>query len=381
MTWNWTPLCQLAFDGLKRRFLEAPVLKLPEPHLPFEIECDASKVATGAVLRQKDTEGRWHPCAYLSQSFSETERNYQIYDRELLAIIRALRSWRHYLDGAAHPIVIKSDHRNLTYWKEARDLNRRQARWALELSLFDIQLVHVPGKSLIVADALSRRPDHDPGENDNKQITLLPTSWFVRMTSLPLEERLRLHMKNDKFARDTGQALQAQQEGFRTQDWQQYERLLLYQGRTYVPDDQDLRREITRMYHEPPSQGHPGIHGTYLAVSRDYWWPQMRRWITSYVKGCPECQAKKVNTHPVKPGLYPIPPTTTRPFGTITVDHLVDLPESNGFTSIQVVVDHDVTKAIVLTPCNKELTALETANLLHRDVFKRFGLPERIISD
>ncbi|CDO76040.1 hypothetical protein BN946_scf184891.g3 [Trametes cinnabarina] len=122
--WEWTKECNDAFTTLKQQFMEAPILVTPDPTKPFQVECDASKVATGAVLRQKGEDGLWHPCAYLSKLFTEAERNYQIYDWELLAIIRALEAWRHYLDGALHPVEILSDHKNLTYFRSAQKLNR-----------------------------------------------------------------------------------------------------------------------------------------------------------------------------------------------------------------------------------------------------------------
>ena len=113
---EWTPPWQLAFDTLKARFLEAPILQMPDPLKPFMVESDASKFASGAVLWQQDTNGDWHPCSYLSQSFNTMERNYEIYDRELLAIIWALTEWRHYLLGSPHPVTVLSDHKNLTYF-------------------------------------------------------------------------------------------------------------------------------------------------------------------------------------------------------------------------------------------------------------------------
>lgn len=121
---EWTPACQTAFDNLKQRFQSAPILKMPEPNKQFLIECDASKVATGAVLRQKGDDGLWHPCAYLSKSFTAAERNYEIYDRELLAICRALEAWRHYLQGHSEPVIVWTDHQNLLYFREARKLTR-----------------------------------------------------------------------------------------------------------------------------------------------------------------------------------------------------------------------------------------------------------------
>ena len=92
-TFEWSQECQETFELLKRKFQESPVLLMPDMTKPFVVESDASKYASGAVLRQQDSNGDWHPCTYLSISFSPTEQNYNIYDRELLAIIRALTDW------------------------------------------------------------------------------------------------------------------------------------------------------------------------------------------------------------------------------------------------------------------------------------------------
>ena len=113
---NWTTKCQRAFEELKRHFTEELVLMMPDQTKPFQIECDASKYASGAVLTQVNGNGNRHPCAFISKTFSETERNYEIYDRELLAIIRALEEWQHYIQGSPHTTLILSDHKNLTYY-------------------------------------------------------------------------------------------------------------------------------------------------------------------------------------------------------------------------------------------------------------------------
>ena len=85
--WRWSPSCQKAFDQLKEEFSKQPVLSLPNLNKPFAIATDTSKDTSGGILLQADSNGEWHPCSYLSQSFSPTERNYDIYDRELLAVI------------------------------------------------------------------------------------------------------------------------------------------------------------------------------------------------------------------------------------------------------------------------------------------------------
>uniref|UniRef100_A0A0W0FI80 RNA-directed DNA polymerase n=1 Tax=Moniliophthora roreri TaxID=221103 RepID=A0A0W0FI80_MONRR len=320
---EWTSQCQIAFDLLKAKFLLEPILVMPDVDKPFVIEADASKWATGAVLRQKGVDGEWHPCGYLSKSFSPAERNYEIYDRELLAIYRALMEWRHYLMGGKFKVVILSDHKNLTYFRTAQKLNRRQARWSLFLSEFDLGLVHVPGKSISQADALSRRSNEaDEIDNDNED------------------------------------------------------------NRVYVPNDTDLRRRIVQSIHETPGVGHPGQWNTTEQVQRDFWWPGMVKFIKSFVDGCATCQQSKIITHPTRTPLQPIQaPQNSFPFQVCTMDLITDLPECDGMDSILVVVDHSSTKGVIFTPCTKTTDATKIAEMLIQHLYKRFGLPDRIISD
>ena len=108
------------------------------------------------------------------------ERNYEIHDREMLAIIEALQEWRHFLEGAPNPFTILSDHANLLYWRTAQDLSRRQARWALYLTRFDFHLEHRPGKLITQADPLSRMPHHQVRDNeDNTQRIVLRPEHFA----------------------------------------------------------------------------------------------------------------------------------------------------------------------------------------------------------
>jgi hypothetical protein len=96
--------------------MEEPVLLMPNQSKPFQIESDTLKVATGAVLTQLDLNGNQHPIAFLSKTFSETKRKYEIYDQEFLGIIRALKEWRHYIQGSGHTTIVYSDHKSLTYF-------------------------------------------------------------------------------------------------------------------------------------------------------------------------------------------------------------------------------------------------------------------------
>ena len=107
---------------------------------------DSSDFASRAVLSQESSDGKWHPVAFFSKSLLPVQRNYEIHDKEMLAIVRSLEEWRHFLEGSQHPVEIWTDHKNLEYFWKSQNLNRRQARWSLYLSRFDFTLHHKPGR-------------------------------------------------------------------------------------------------------------------------------------------------------------------------------------------------------------------------------------------
>jgi hypothetical protein len=121
---------------------------------------------------------------------------------------------------------------------------------------------------------------------------------------------------------------------------------------------------------------------TYNALRTHYWWPGMHTFVKNYVKGC-ACQQFKINRHLTRPALLPIPgPTSDRPFAHLSMDFITDLLPVRGLDSILSVVDHGLTKGIILIPCSKTgATADATATMILDNVFKRFGLPDKILSD
>jgi hypothetical protein len=168
-----------SFMKLKEPVTSAPVLILPNDDLLFRLEADSSSIATGAVLSQQNVNDNvWHPVAFLSKVLNPVERNDEIHDTEMLAIIRGLEEWRHYLEGAKHPVEIWTDHKNLEYFRVAQKSNCQQARWSLYLSCFDFTLYHKPGQSMGKPDALSRWADHGSGQGDNDNLTLLAPELF-----------------------------------------------------------------------------------------------------------------------------------------------------------------------------------------------------------
>jgi hypothetical protein len=329
--WNWTHKCEDTFRQLKHLFTSAPMLAMPDTQKPMRLECDASDSATGAVLSQKESDDKYHPVAYLSKSLTEPEHNYDIYDKELLAIIKALDTWRHYLEGAENTVEIYADHKNLQYFKKAQKLSRQQARWAQFLSRFDFTLIHKLGKTNKV-DGLSRRIDHKEGvENNNLDRILLPDRLFSRKISttrdlfkadilgrgltddnkIPQTKEihrilaktikhdtikiqgdleLKENIKNSQVLDfSVAQALEVIKENSpRTmskglQEWNLEDGLILYRGKIYVPRDKNLRRDLVKAHHDPPSRGYPGRYQMQELVSRNYWWPGMGQFIKEYI--------------------------------------------------------------------------------------------------
>jgi len=158
----WGSEQQLAFEMMVTAFTTAPTLRHFDHESEVIIETDASDYVSAGVLSQRDDEGVLHPVAYYSKKHSPAECNYDIYDKELMAIIEVLEEWRPECEGTAYPLKLITDHKNLEYFMKKKLLNRRQARWSEFLTRFDHEIVYRPGKSNGKADALTRRPGDLP---------------------------------------------------------------------------------------------------------------------------------------------------------------------------------------------------------------------------
>ena len=336
---HWDPPQQKAFLTLKSHMCSQPVLKQPDYDKPFFLATDASAYGVGAVLSQ---EGGFNPrtkkfiqqpIAYYSTTFTPTERNYDIYERELLAVIKALDHWRPHLAATEEPVTVLTDHANLTFWKNPRKVNRRVARWFSFLQDYNLVIKHVPGKLHAGPDMLSRPPNADKGEGDNTDVTLIPSEAFIR----------------------TLDPSQLTEEG---------------------------KREILRLYHDSPVGGHLGRDQTYKEVAKHHRWPGMRSWIADYVRGCGVCQQNKPHTHPRKTPLYRIPvPQEANPFEIIALDLITHLPLCDGFDAILTIVDHGCSRAALFIPCKGTITGEGVADLYFDNVYRWFGLPVKVISD
>ena len=246
---------------------------------------------------------------------------------------------------------------------------------------------------MIQSDALSRRPDFVPTEDtDNEDMIMLPETMFVNLIDIDLQERI---LSCKKLNTDAMEALKVLlEEGSQTiqnqlVDWTTEringKQVLYYRGKNYIPQNEELRRDIAKMFHDHEMAGHPGELKTYNSIRQHYWWPGLRTYMKNYVQGCGVCQQFKIDRRPAIPTFIPTEGAlATRPFANCSMDFITDLPPVEGRDSLLVIVDQGLsrlTKGIILVPCSKTITAEETAQLLLENLYQRFGLPDKLLSD
>ena len=386
--WEWTEKQGKAFEELKRRFTEEPVLAVPDIDKKMRMEVDASDYVTGGVLSMECGDGLWRPVAFLSKSLNETERNYEIHDKEMLAVIRGLEVWRHLLEGAQYKFEIWTDHKNLEYFMKAQKLNRRQARWALYLSRFDFILKHVVGTKMGKADGLSRRLDWKIGvDKDNSNQIFIKDNWIRSMYEVVVEgpevelvEKIKkVRSKDEDVVRVVEEMKKAGVKELRGNEWKMEGDLVLKEGKVYVPKDKELRVEVIRLHYDVPAAGYGGRWKTVELVTRNYWWPGVTRDVGKYVEGCDLCQRMKNRTEePVgKLKLSEVPQKT---WTHLTVNFITKLPVVAGKDAILVVCDR-LSKMTHFVAATEGTSAEGLARLFRDNVWKLHELPESVVSD
>ncbi|SAL94853.1 hypothetical protein [Absidia glauca] len=344
----WSNSAKMAFNLLKSLMSSDPVLRHYNPDLPCVIETDASDFALGAVCSQADDQGQLHPLAFYSRKLIPAETNYQVYDKELLAIV------------SASPTLVLTDHRNLEYFATTRNLSRRQVRWAEILGDYNFTIKFRPGKSNGAADALSRRDNPERGDTSTKHTSmqLLDSKVFLAtLTSSSIEPT-----NNDMM--DTIKAILPDDPHF---------------GLICIPDSPEIKRTILAQCHDTPSAGHFGEAKTFELVNRNFHWPGLRKYIKTYISGCDSCCRNKNQHHRPYGLLQPLPIPET-PWTSVSVDFITQLPKSCDYTAICVFVCR-LSKMALFIPTYNEIDAVGTSNLFIKHVFSHFGLPQDIVSD
>ena len=383
---QWNEEAEAAFEALKTLFVSAPILYRVDFSKAFFMETDASDFALGAVLSQMGTDDKLHPIAFHSRKFSAAEINYEIHDKELLAIVDSFQEWRHYLEGASSPVTVYTDHKNLEYFMSARVLNRRQARWSMSLSRFEFIITYRPGKQQGLSDALSRRSYFAPKEGDiafeqQRTVLLKPEQFHLRALKSTLTvdstfvKQIQSSMSSDPLVLDI------KSNSSKSHDSSKFEfknNLLYFEGRLYVPKG-EARLRVLQARHDFPAAGHFGYNKTLELISRDFWWPKMWKSVKDFVQSCDICSRSKTPRHRPYGLLQPLP-IPQQPWSSISMDFITDLPSSGSYDSIFVIVDR-FTKMAHFVPCTKSITGEETAQLFIDNIYRYHGLPKDIISD
>ena len=377
----WTNECHDAFERLKELFTTAPILMQFDPDRETVVEADSSGWATGGALSQIDDQGLLRPCAFFSRKNTPAECNYDIHDKELLAIINCLKTWEAELMSVSQFSII-TDHKNLRYFMSMRRLNERQMRWSDILSQFNFQMTYRPGKQAIVPDALSRREQDIPRDDDarlrNREKQLFGERSFVECADggggmaqvapiriatggssprfpAPLTDAPELHAAPISAQHDDAPDFEGlwQQSAAHDDKFPSITTAIrdgntrfpkelqlsvsiseceldnrgqpLFRGRRWVPDYEPLRTRIMQEIHDSKLSGHPGHNALYGLISRAYFWPNMSSDIRRFVRNCDRCGANRV-WRDRRQGLLKPLPIPERKWRDISLNFIEKLP-------------------------------------------------------
>ncbi|KAL0934971.1 reverse transcriptase domain protein [Colletotrichum truncatum] len=344
--WQWEEEQEQAFNEIKQQVTSEPILVIPNPEKPFEVETDSSDYAIGGQLGQRDDEGRLHPCAFFSRKLHGPELNYQIHDKELMAIIEAFKEWRPQLSGTKYEVKVYTDHKNLAHFTTSKDLNKRQIRWSEFLSEFNFRIIYRKGKENGRADALSRRPDHE----------------------VQVPEETRVILKTDK----NGDLVPAA-------------RLLMMARRDSTSTPGRMSPEAIREIHSAPAHSHQGVTKTWKRIRQHYDKTATRQEVSLAIKDCEVCAKSKPSRHQPYGKIQPLPVPQTA-WESISLDFVTKLPKSREpmtnvhYDSVLVIVDR-LTKYSYFIPYMESSTAEDLAYKFLQVIVSQHGMPKEIVSD
>jgi transposase InsO family protein len=358
-SFSWTPEATKSFEQLKEVMCKAPVLTTPDFTKTFIVECDASGNGIGVVLMQ---EGR--PLAFESRPLKGKDLHKPIYEKEMMAILHALKKWCPYLIG--RHFKVKTDHDSLKYFLEQRLSSEEQQKWVTKILGYDFEILYKKGKQNVVADALSRK-DEDV-EAFLCAISIIQPDWIIEA---------RDEWKNDEKVWTLIQRLQQDSSASDTFTWKNDS--LWYKDHLYLCKNSQLKQKVLLELHTSPVGGHSGFLKTYHRVKKDFFWDGLKTDVQRFVAECLVFQQNKVETIKTLGLLQPLS-IPSQCWEEVSMDFITGLPKSEGKSVIMVIVDR-LTKYAHFCALSHPFKASTVATAFMETVQKLHGSPKIIVSD
>lgn len=338
----WNTAASSAFTELKNKITSVPVLTLPDFSQVFVVETDASAVAIGAVLSQGG-----HPLAFFSKKMCPRLQASSTYVREMYAITEAVKKWRQYLIG--RQFYIFTDQQSLKNLLAQTIQTPEQQKWAFKLQGFNFKIFYKPGKSNIVADALSRKFSEDIEGQALFAISSPVPSLITQLKDFYATSKEGKELVHKTQTDDHMKTLYRFSHG-----------LLYFKEKLFVPNIADLRRILLQEYHITPSAGHSSLKPTLARTSAAFTWPGIHADTKRFVQHCTTCQHNKYLPQKQKGLLQSLPPPN-QVWEELTMDFITHLPQSFGHTAIWVICDR-LTKFVHFIGLPTKYTATDLAH-------------------
>ena len=363
---NFSEECIKAFEELKNKLIQAPILTPPDFSKPFIIRTDASRDGLGGVLLQRDKNNLEVPIFYESRSLSKSEENYSITDLEGKAVFHCVQKFKQFITGNSFITIVYTDHKPLVgIFNNREPTNSRHLKWVTELSILNVKVEYQEGRKNVIADALSRLETSDkPKETIN---IIYNNNNEVDNSDNGISDNNNNNSNSiNKFIEDYIK-----------------KRIIIIDGKEYYKQGDKLRyivksiEEKLTLIDQAHQIGHEGVYKTYNRLKRDYYWKNMKKDINNYIRCCYKCQTCKPQTLNQFPEDNATPPGY--PFSRVGLDLIGPLPETpRGNRFIIVLVDY-LTKWVEAEP----LVTSEADDVINflKKVFSRHGIPEILVTD
>ena len=368
---NWNDECQKAFDEMKKRLTEAPVLGHYSKGQPLILYTDASNYGVAAILSQ-EVDGKEKVLQYASALLDKHQLNYTVSEKEMLAIVWSVDKFRHYLLG--HKFKIVTDHHSLCYLLKLKSPSGRLSRWALKLAEYQFDIVYKSGKLHNNVDTLSRAPINEIIDSNVEDIP------FCQIENIDLIKE----QSDDKYCQFLDKVLQKGMKRFTAKYLKKgdiiYRKTFNSLGEeiNLVVLPKSLKKDILFSMHDDLLAGHQGVTRTLYRIKTRYYWPRLDKSVRKYVNSCKTCQHRKLKIG--KPDGLMKPIICLTPFEIVAIDILGPFPLSSNKKKY-IIIMIDLYSRYLETEAVYDIKGKTVAKFFVERAVLRHGSPKRILSD